>query len=198
MEELAQGPSANKRMRTEVEHSRALVSTFPPALLTSMFIKQGQFFPPRKSCPSISQAPSTPWPLRARESERGQKGPGKCVSLCVCGEVRAGGSLLPGQVATTHGLESHDDIGDLQVSLLLQVGQDPGPKEDFALPDSVQVGVEFQGLDLQKEGHRFPFSAMPWGRGLSLFKVKPTAAPGSATRAREVCGWISGAGLGSP
>lgn len=93
--------------------------------------------------------------------------------ICVGGEVRVGGPLLPSQVATTHGLESHDDIGDLQVSLLFQVGQDPGPEEDFALSDPVQVGVEFQGFDLQKEGgQEFPFSAVPCGQGSSLFKAR--------------------------
>lgn len=68
--------------------------------------------------------------------------------------MTVGGSLLSGQVAATHGLESHDDVGDLQVSLLFQVGQDPGSEEDLALPDPVQVGVEFQGFDLQKEGRK--------------------------------------------
>lgn len=32
---------------------------------------------------------------------------------CVCREVIARGSLLSGQVAATHRLESHDDVGDL-------------------------------------------------------------------------------------
>lgn len=63
--------------------------------------------------------------------------------ICVCGEVTVGGSLLSSQVAATHGLERHDDVGDLQVSLLFQVRQDPSSEEDFALSNPVQVGVEF-------------------------------------------------------
>lgn len=59
-----------------------------------------------------------------------------------------GVSLLPGQVAATHGLEGDDDVRDLQVSLLLQVGQHPRAEEDLALPNPVQVGVELQGFDL--------------------------------------------------
>ena len=40
---------------------------------------------------------------------------------------------LPGQVAPASGLEAHDHVGDLQVPLLLQVGQHAGLKEDLAL-----------------------------------------------------------------
>lgn len=76
----------------------------------------------------------------------------ECARLgCSPGGDTAWGSLLSGQVAATHGLESHDDVGDLQVSFLFQMGQDPRSEEDFALPDSVQVGVEFQGFDLEEE-----------------------------------------------
>lgn len=117
-----------------------------------------------------------------------------CVSHLVCGQVTVCGSLLSGQVATTHGLESHDDIRDLQVSFLFQVGQDPGPEEDFALPNPVQVGVEFEGFDLQEEGrHEAPGSAMLRGPGLSIFKEGPTQCGQSP--------WVDfwgGSGLGSP
>ena len=44
---------------------------------------------------------------------------------------------LPGQVAPAAGLEPYDDVGDLQVSLLLQVGQHTGAEEDFALANAV-------------------------------------------------------------
>lgn len=75
-------------------------------------------------------------------------------------------SLLSGQVSTAHGLESHDDISDLQVSLLFQVSQDPSAEEDFALSNPIQVRVEFQGFDLQREEGRekFPFSTEPLGQ----------------------------------
>lgn len=55
---------------------------------------------------------------------------------------------LSGQVAPAAGLEPDDDVGDLQVSLLLQVGQHTGPEEDLALADAVQVAVELQGFNL--------------------------------------------------
>lgn len=57
---------------------------------------------------------------------------------------------LPGQVAPAAGLEPDDDIGDLQVPLLLQVGQHAGPEEDLALADAVEVAVELQGFDLNR------------------------------------------------
>lgn len=91
--------------------------------------------------------------LEARnQNMRPQSAPSSVGFWAVCREATALGALLPGQVAATHGLESHDDVRDLQVPFLLQVCQDPRPEEDFALANSVQVGVEFQGFDLQKEG----------------------------------------------
>ena len=43
----------------------------------------------------------------------------------------------PGQVAPAAGLEANDDIRDLQVPVLLQVGQHAGPEEDLALAHAV-------------------------------------------------------------
>lgn len=56
--------------------------------------------------------------------------------------------LLAGHVASAPGLETDDDVGDLHVPLLLQVSQDSGPEEHFALADAVQVGIQLQRLDL--------------------------------------------------
>ena len=61
------------------------------------------------------------------------------------------GVLLAGHVTTAPGLEADDDLGDLHVALLLQVGQDSGPEEHLALPDPVQVGVQLQAFDLTGE-----------------------------------------------
>ena len=57
----------------------------------------------------------------------------------------------PGQVAPAAGLEANDDIGDLQVLLLLQVGQHAGPEKDLALAHAVQVALELQGFDPEEE-----------------------------------------------
>ena len=38
------------------------------------------------------------------------------------------------------------------------MGQDPSSEEDFALPNPVQVGVEFKGFDLRREEEESPFS----------------------------------------
>lgn len=55
-----------------------------------------------------------------------------------------------GQISSAPGLEADDDIGDLHVSLLLQLGQDTGSEEDFALTNAVKVGVQLQSFDLQR------------------------------------------------
>ena len=52
----------------------------------------------------------------------------------------------PGQVAPAAGLEADDDVRDLQVPLLLQVGQHTAWEEHLALADVVQVAVELQGF----------------------------------------------------
>ena len=64
------------------------------------------------------------------------------------GHKHQGRHSLPGKVSTAHGLEGDDDVGDLEVPLLLQVGQDPGPEEDLTLADPEQIGVQLQGSDL--------------------------------------------------
>lgn len=56
--------------------------------------------------------------------------------------VKWGEHSLPGQVAPAAGLEADDYVSDLQVSLLLQVGQYPSTEEHFALADAVQVTVQ--------------------------------------------------------
>lgn len=48
-------------------------------------------------------------------------------------------------------MESDDDHGDLQISLLLQLGQHPRAEEDLAESDPVQVGVQVQMLDLHRQ-----------------------------------------------
>lgn len=124
----------------------------------------------------------TRWPLRktGNQSMRPQKPQRRACFWALCRKATVLRSLLPGQVAATHGLESHDDISDLQVPFLLQVCQDPRPEEDFALPDSVQVGVEFQGFDLQKKGGQvLSFSAVTCVHGACFRKVPPQQAPGS-------------------
>ena len=72
------------------------------------------------------------------------------------------GNSLPGQVAPAAGLEPNDDVSDLQVPLLLQVGQHAGPEEDLALADAVEVAVELQGFDLNR-GEQ------------AIYRVKPRA-----------------------
>ena len=62
--------------------------------------------------------------------------------------TQQGRHSLAGQVSAAHGLEGDDDVGDLEVPLLLQMGQDPGPEEDLTLADPEQVGVQLQGSDL--------------------------------------------------
>ena len=59
---------------------------------------------------------------------------------------------LPGQVAPASGLEADDDIGDLQVPLLLQVGQHSSPKKTCtALAHVVQVALDLQDPDVEEE-----------------------------------------------
>lgn len=52
------------------------------------------------------------------------------------------------QVSTAHRLEADDDVGDLQVSLLLQMSQNSSSEENLTLADTEEVGVQLQGLDL--------------------------------------------------
>lgn len=48
------------------------------------------------------------------------------------------------QQAAGQGLELHDDVRQLQITLLLQVGQHTRAEEDLGLTNSEQVGVQLQ------------------------------------------------------
>lgn len=76
----------------------------------------------------------------ARNPERGSGWVG-CVSR----------DSPPGQAAPAAGLEANDDVRDLQVPLLLQVGQHARPEKDLALAHAVQVALELQGFDPEEE-----------------------------------------------
>lgn len=68
---------------------------------------------------------------------------------------------LASQVSAAHRLEIDDDVCDLQISLLLQMSQNPGPEKDLALADAEQVGVQLQGLDLfQVQDNVFSYSTL--------------------------------------
>ena len=54
-----------------------------------------------------------------------------------------------GNISPGLGLEGDDDVGELEVSLLLQVSQYSCAEEDLTLAHTVEVGVQLQGLDLQ-------------------------------------------------
>lgn len=84
--------------------------------------------------------------------------------------------LPPGQVAPAAGLEADYDIRDLQVLLLLKVGQYAGPEEDLALADAVQVAVELKGFHLEEESRLLAFS-----KRLPL----PPRNPGTRPKSRE-------------
>lgn len=53
-----------------------------------------------------------------------------------------------GQQSPGKRLELDDDVGELEVSLLLQVGQHSSTEEDLALTNAEQVAVQLQGTDL--------------------------------------------------
>lgn len=59
------------------------------------------------------------------------------------GPRRQHGALPASEVPPGSCLEGHDDVCDLQVPLLFQLGQDPCPEEDLALSHTVEVGVQF-------------------------------------------------------
>ena len=56
--------------------------------------------------------------------------------------------LLPSHVATAAGLELDDDLGELQISLLLQLSQYPGPEEHLGVSDAIGGRVKVQCLHL--------------------------------------------------
>lgn len=60
-------------------------------------------------------------------------------------------SLLAGHVSPAPGLETDDDVGDLHVSLLLQVSQDTSSEKHLTLADPEEVRVQLQTFDLSRE-----------------------------------------------
>lgn len=58
--------------------------------------------------------------------------------------------ILSGQESPGLCLESNNDHSDLQVPLLLQLGQHSCAEEDLTLTNPVQVGVQVQMLDLNR------------------------------------------------
>lgn len=70
-------------------------------------------------------------------------------------EKRLAVFILSGQEASSLGLESYDDHSDLQISLLLQLGQNSCSEEDLTLPNPVEVGVQIQMLDLHRKENLF-------------------------------------------
>ncbi|KAF3846906.1 hypothetical protein F7725_003984 [Dissostichus mawsoni] len=73
------------------------------------------------------------------------------------------------RVSAADGLEVDDDVGDLQVPLLLQVSQHSGSEEDFTLTDPEEVQVELQGFDLPETGRDACFPSMkPLGMALGV------------------------------
>ena len=70
----------------------------------------------------------------------------------------------PGQVAPAAGLEADDDIHDLQVPLLLQVGQHAGLEENLALANVVYIAAELQSFDPEDESWLLTMGP-PWSPG---------------------------------
>lgn len=58
--------------------------------------------------------------------------------------------LLAGQEASRLCLEGDNDDGEFEVPLLLQVRQNPRPKEHLTLADTIQVGIQLQVLHLEE------------------------------------------------
>lgn len=59
--------------------------------------------------------------------------------------------ILSGKEASSLGLESDDDHRDLQISLLLQLGQHSCTEKHLALSNPVQVWVQVQMFDLHRQ-----------------------------------------------
>lgn len=57
-------------------------------------------------------------------------------------------SLPPPEVATATGLQLDDDLGELEVPLLLQLGQDPRTEEHLGVSDAVRGRIQVQCLQL--------------------------------------------------
>ncbi len=77
--------------------------------------------------------------------------------------------LLARQISPTDGLKVYDDISDLQVPLLLQVGEDSSPEKDLTLADTEQISIQLQGLNLPKTGRDVEGGKKEKGRKNYLF-----------------------------
>lgn len=62
--------------------------------------------------------------------------------------------LLAGQEASCLSLESDDDDGQFEISLLLQLSQNSRPEEHLTLTDAIQVRIQIQVLHLEEERRR--------------------------------------------
>lgn len=56
--------------------------------------------------------------------------------------------VLAWEVASADTLEADDSVGNLQISFLLQVGQDSSAEEDFTLTHPEQVAIQLQSFNL--------------------------------------------------
>ena len=60
--------------------------------------------------------------------------------------------VLASKVASADGLEVDDDLGQLDVPLLLQLRQHACTEEHLRVPDTVRGRVKVQSLQLQSKG----------------------------------------------
>lgn len=87
----------------------------------------------------ITLDPETPDPVRPRPH---------LLSAQVSTPTKDKQHLLSAQVSTGHGLEVDDDLGELDVSFLFQLGQHASSEEHFGVSDTVRGGVKVQRLQL--------------------------------------------------
>ena len=78
----------------------------------------------------------------------------------------------PGQAAPAAGLEANDDVCDVQVPLLLQVGQHASLEEDLALAHAVQVALELQSFDPEEESQLLTLGHPSHHRALEQGKAR--------------------------
>ena len=81
----------------------------------------------------------------------------------------------PGQAAPAAGLEANDDVCDVQVPLLLQVGQHASLEEDLALAHAVQVALELQSFDPEEESQLLTLGHPSHHRALEQGKAREGA-----------------------
>ena len=72
--------------------------------------------------------------------------------------------LTSWQVAPAAVLEANDDVRDLQVPLLLQVGQHAGLEENLAQANVVYIAAELQSFDPEDESWLLTMGP-PWSPG---------------------------------